>query len=93
VKGEEQNKKANVSCSQPAKSNISIMQKTKPNISANAKFGGKSYKFKQTNKIRSASTSRSSDELIMQAADISLLSNISPAIPTVRKTAASDFKN
>ncbi len=60
------------------------MQNTRPNISANAKFGGKLGKYKQTD---------SSDELIMLAADISLLSNISPANSTVRKMAFSDFKN
>jgi hypothetical protein len=70
VEGEEQIKKANVSCSQPARSNISCMLNTKPNISAFAKFGGKSRKFQQTD---------SSEELIMLAADISRLSNISPA--------------
>jgi hypothetical protein len=81
AEGEEQIKKANVSCSQPARSNISSMLNTKPNISANAKFGGKSRTYKQTD---------SCDELV---ADISLQNNISPPTPTVRKMAASDFKN
>ncbi len=60
------------------------MQNAKSNISANAKFGGKSRNYKQTDR---------SEELIMLAADISRLSNISPITQTVRRTAASDAKN
>ncbi len=80
VEGEEKIKKANVSCLQPAMSNISSTQNTKPNISENVKFGGKQL-------------TDSREELIMQAAEISRLSNISPATHTVRRTASSDFKN
>jgi hypothetical protein len=48
------------------------------------KFGGKSRKYKQTD---------ISEELIVVAADIGRLSNISPPTHTVWRTAVSDFKN
>ncbi len=66
-------------------SNISSMQNTKPNISGQMQnLAGNRASTKQTD---------SSEELIMLAADISRLSNISPATPPARKTASSDIKN